>query len=89
MSSRRKKPGSRRSLQIVENRREAGAVRQHVSATVGRGEELAATGALASLLASGARFWDQVMLLSALDADPTEPRLSARRIAAPLLFGRL
>src|SRR3712207_4402880 len=52
-------------------------------------EELAATGALASLLASGARFWDQVMLLSASDATPTEPRLPARRIAAPLLFGRL
>jgi len=89
MFFRLKKSGPRTYLQIVENRWEDGATRQHVIATVGRVDELAATGALASLLASGARFCDQVMLLSALETDTDGPRLSARRIGAPLLFGRL
>lgn len=87
MFFRLKKSGPRSYLQIVENRWEDGVTRQHVIATVGRVDELAASGALASLLASGARFCDQVMLLSALEADG--PQLSARRIGAPLLFGRL
>jgi Transposase DDE domain len=71
----------------VENRREHGAHRQHVIATLGRADELAASGALATLLASGARLCDQVMLLSALDADWLH--LSARRLGGPLLFERL
>jgi hypothetical protein len=87
MFFRLKKSGPRSYLQIVENRWEGGVTRQHVIATVGRVDELAASGALASLLTSGARFCDQVMLLSALEADG--PQLSARRIGAPLLFGRL
>ena len=37
------------------------------------------------MLASGARFCEPVLLLSALDG----PRVSTRRIGAPLLFGRL
>jgi len=87
MFFRLKKSGPRSYLQIVENRWQDGVTRQHVIATVGRVDELAASGALASLLRSGARFCDQVMLLSALEADG--PQLSARRIGAPLLFGRL
>src|SRR3954469_24988009 len=55
-----KPSGPRTYLQIVENRREDGAHRQHVIATLGRADELAASGALASLLASGARLCDQV-----------------------------
>src|SRR5258705_2764300 len=84
-----KKSGPRRYLQIVENRREGGTVRQQVVATVGRADELASTGGLASLLASGARLCEQVMLLSALDDPDQAPRLQARRIGAPLAFGRL
>ena len=84
-----KQSGRRRYLQIVANRREGGTVRQQVVATVGRADELASTGGLASLLASGARFCDQVMLLSALDNPDQAPRLQARRIGAPLAFGRL
>jgi hypothetical protein len=89
MFFRLKPSGPRTYLQIVENRREQGAHRQHVIATLGRADELAASGALATLLASGARLCDQVMLLSALAEGPDGPRLSARRIGGPLLFGRL
>lgn len=84
MFFRLKKSGPRSYLQIVENRRETGAVRQHVIATVGRTDELALNGGLASLLASGARLCDQVMLLSMVDGDDAAaPRLGARRIGAP------
>ena len=89
MFFRLKPSGPRTYLQIVENRREDGAHRQHVLATLGRADELAASGALAALLASGARLCDQVMLLSALERDADGPRLSARRIGGPLLFERL
>jgi hypothetical protein len=89
MFFRLKTSGPRRYLQIVENRREGGTVRQQVVATVGRLDELASTGALAALLASGARFCEQVMLLAALDNPEHGPRLRTRRIGAPLVFGRL
>src|SRR3954452_3829646 len=89
MFFRLKPSGPRTYLQIVENRRKDGAHRQHVIATLGRADELAASGALATLLASGARLCDQVMLLSALERDVEGLRLSTRRIGGPLLFGRL
>ena len=89
MFFRLKPSGPRRYLQIVENRRQDGAVRQRVIATLGRTDELAARGVLAALLTSGARLCDQVMLLSALQADLEGPRLLTRRLGAPLLFGRL
>src|SRR5215211_4956606 len=89
MFFRLKPSGPRTYLQIVANRREDGAHRQHVIATLGRADELAASGAMASLLASGARLCDQVMLLSALERDVEGLRLSTRRIGGPLLFERL
>ena len=89
MFFRLKPSGPRTYLQIVENRREDGTHRQHVIATLGRADELAASGALASLLASGARLCDQVLLLSALERDVEGLRLSTRRIGGPLLFERL
>jgi hypothetical protein len=78
-----------RYLQVVENRRENGAVRQHVIATLGRLDDLAARGGLAALLVSGARYCDQILLLSALAEEVGAARLSTRRIGGPLLFGRL
>ena len=89
MFFRLKKSGPRSYLQIVENRRDGRAVRQSVIATLGRIDELAARGGLATLLASGARFCEQVMLLSALDDPEQSARLSCQRIGGPLLFGRL
>jgi Transposase DDE domain len=84
-----KPSGPRSYLQVVENRREGGVHRQHVIATLGRADELAANGGLAALLASGARLCEQVMLITALASEEGGPRLSTRRIGAPLLFGRL
>src|SRR5215207_788479 len=89
MFFRLKKSGPRSYLQIVENRRDGRAVRQSVIATLGRIDELAARGGLATLLVSGARFCEQVMLLSALDDPEQAARLSCKRIGGPLLFGRL
>jgi hypothetical protein len=89
MFFRLKSSGSRRYLQVVENRRENGTVRQHVLATLGRLDEIAASGSLAALLSSGARYCDEILLLSALEAEDSAARLSARRIGGPLLFGRL
>ena len=89
MFFRLKKSGPRSYLQIVENRRDGRSVRQHVIATIGRIDELAARGGLATLLASGARFCEQVMLLSALDDPEQAARLSCKRIGGPLLFGHL
>jgi transposase len=83
-----KKSGARGYVQVVENERVNGTVRQSVIATLGRSDELAASGALASLLASGARFCDQVLLIAARDKDDAFA-LSAKRIGGPLLFGRL
>src|SRR5689334_16615419 len=89
MFFRLKPSGPRTYLQIVENRREDGSHRQHVLATLGRADDLAASRALAALLASGARLCDQVMLLSALERNAEGLRLSTRRIGGPLLFERL
>jgi len=90
MFFRLKKSGERAYVQIVENKRIEGAVRQSVVATLGRADELEATGALASLLASGAKLTDQVMLITALDQDEGGAlAASAKRLGGPLLFGRI
>ena len=85
-----KKSGERAYIQIVENKRVDGAVRQSVIATLGRADALAASGALASLLTSGAKLADQVFLINTLDEDAEESLLvAAKRIGGPLLFGKL
>ena len=60
---------ARAYVQVVENRRIGGAVRQSVIANLGRADRLIASGALASLLASGAKLTDQVRPIEALDQD--------------------
>ena len=82
-----KPSGGRRYLQIVENKRVDGKVRQAVRLTIGRMDELEASSQLARLLASGARHCEQIRLLSAMENEAT--MLNMRRIGAPLLFGRL
>jgi|SRR6516164_8704220 len=77
MFFRLKNSGMRSYVQIVENERVEGAVRQSVIATLGRVDELAASGALASLLASGAKLTDQVLLINALDEEETSVSASA------------
>src|SRR5271166_4187640 len=90
MFFRLKTSGQRGYAQIVENKRDGAAVRQRVIANLGRADELAGSGALASLIASGAKLTDQVLLINALDAD-AEGALSAtaKRIGGPMLFGRI
>src|SRR5208337_2665439 len=84
MFFRLKKSGERGYVQIVENKRECAAVRQRVIANLGRADELAASGALASLLASGAKLTDQVLLINALDEDADGAlSASAKRIGGP------
>ena len=90
MFFRLKKSGERAYVQIVENKRIDGAVRQSVIATLGRADELDASGALASLLASGAKLTDQVLLINALDEEADGAlSASAKRIGGPLLFGKI
>ena len=90
MFFRLKKSGERGYVQIVENKREGAAVRQRVIANLGRADALAASGALASLLASGAKLTDQVLLINALDEDVDGAlSMTAKRIGGPMLFGRI
>jgi len=85
-----KKSGGRGYVQVVENKRFDGAVRQSVIANLGRADDLIASGALASLLASGAKLTDQVLLINALDEDSDGSlSIAAKRIGGPLLFGRI
>src|SRR6202158_4180751 len=85
-----KKSGRRAYVQVVENKRVDGAVRQSVIANLGRADDLIASGALASLLGSGAKLTDQVLLINALDEDADGSlSVAAKRIGGPLLFCRI
>jgi hypothetical protein len=88
MFFRRKKSGDNEYLQIVENRWERGASKQRVVATLGRMDELKASGQLDRLLASGARFSESVMVIEAHRKGEL-PAVSTRCIGPVLLFERL
>jgi hypothetical protein len=88
MFFRTKRSGSRAYLQIVENRREEGKVRQRVIATLGRTDELERTGQLDGLLRSGARFAESSLVLSAHEKGELT-RAASTRIGPGLVFGRL
>ncbi len=83
-----KPSGERRYLQIVENTRDGAKTRQRVLATLGRIDELEASGKLDVLLRSGARLCETAMLVSGLRAG-TLDAVATRRIGGPLVFGRL
>jgi hypothetical protein len=86
MYFRKKVAGGRVYLQIAESRRVGGQVRQRVIATLGRLDELEASGQMARLLRSGARFATQAMVLTAAGDDPTA---AVRRLGPALVFERL
>jgi hypothetical protein len=88
MYFRRKQSQGRFYLQIVESHRTGDQVRQRVIATLGRLDELEASGQLDRLLRSGARFVQQAMVLDAARAGDT-PAVAVRRIGPALLFERL
>jgi transposase len=83
-----KKSGPRSYLQIVENRWAGSGARQRVIATLGRLEQLQASGELDSLLRSGARFSESVMVLGA-HTQGEAPALDSRRIGPAWVFERL
>jgi hypothetical protein len=83
-----KASGGRGYLQIVENRREDGVVRQQVIATLVRLEDLRESGQLERLLRSGARFADKAIVVGAV-ADGEATTSPARRIGAALVLERL
>jgi len=88
MFFRQKHVQDRTYLQIVENHRDGAKTRQKVIATLGRLEDLYAKDAFDKLIQSGARFSQQLMLLSALKEGSLD-RIANQRIGPPLLFGRL
>lgn len=88
MFFRQKRSGGYVYLQIVENRWEKGRSRQRVVATVGRLDQLQASGQLDGLLQSGAKFADAVMVLSAHRRGDVSA-IRHCRIGPGLVFGRL
>jgi hypothetical protein len=88
MYFRKKQSGGRVYLQIVESRRTGDQVRQQVIATLGRLDELTASGQLERLIRSGARFAARALVLEAVREAPS-PAVSVRRIGPGLVFERL
>ena len=88
LSFRRKTSAGRAYLQIVESRRDGDQVRQQVIATLGRFDELQASGQLERLVRSGARFAAKAMVLSAASNDAAI-KIAVRRIRQALVFERL
>ena len=88
MFFREKRVGGRSYLQIVENQWEEGRSKQRVIATVGRVDALRASGQLDSLLASGARFSEAALVVTA-HARGEAPRVCSRRAGPILVFERL
>ena len=88
MYFRRKTSAGRAYLQIVESRRDGDQVRQQVIATLGRFDELQASGQLERLVRSGARFAAKAMVLSAASNDAAL-KIAVRRIGPALVFDRL
>src|SRR5436190_22388910 len=88
MYFRKKTSAGRAYLQIVESRRDGDQVHQQVIATLGRLEELQASGQLERLLRSDARFAAKAMVLSAA-TDDAAIKIAVRRIGPAPVFERL
>lgn len=78
----------RKYLQIAESIREGSKVKQRIIATLGRLDELQASGQLDRLLRSGLRFSEKLRVLDAHAAGETK-EVSVKRIGPNLVFGRL
>ena len=83
-----KKSGNYQYLQLVENQRIDGRVRQRVIATLGRLDVLQESGRIDALIASCARFAEKTAVLEAHRRGRTEAARSVR-IGGPLVFERL
>jgi transposase len=92
MFFRSKKSGSKSQpheyLQIVESFRDGATVRQRVIATLGRLDQLRASGQIDGLIKSLARFSETLKVISAT-RDPRVTNCQAKIWGPPLVFGRL
>jgi transposase len=86
MFARIKKSGRYQYLQIVENTKEKGKVRQRVIATVGRLDELEEKGRIDTLIRSLSRFSKRTLLVLSGDS---EVLANAKKIGPALIFERL
>jgi transposase len=83
-----KSVGSYQYLQIVHSVRQGEKVRQQVFGTLGRLDELKASGRLEALIRSGLRHCENFAVIDAHAAGGTEP-VTVLRIGPDLVFGRL
>ena len=86
MFARVKKSGKYQYLQIVENRKEKGKVKQRVIATVGRMDQLQEKGRVETLIRSLSRFSEKALLILSGQSDVTA---NAVTIGPTLVFQRL
>jgi hypothetical protein len=86
MFARTKKSGQHQYLQIVQNHKEKGKVRQQVIATIGRMDELQDKGRIETLIRSLSRFSEKALLIL---SGRSEPGVDAVKIGPALLFDRL
>ncbi len=86
MFARIKKSGKYQYLQIVENRKEKGKVKQRVLATVGRMDKLHAKNRVETLIRSLSRFSEKALLILSGQSDVSA---DAVRIGPPIIFDRL
>ena len=87
MFARIKKSGEKyQYLQIVENRKEKGKVKQRVIATIGRIDQMQAKGRVETLIRSLSRFSEQAMLILTGKSDVSA---DAVKIGPSLIFERL
>ena len=88
MFFREKKTKGYSYLQVVENQWIDGRSRQRVLGTLGRLDQLREAGHLDALLASGARYSQSLMVLSA-HKEGRMAEISKKKIGGPLIFERL
>ena len=86
MFARIKKSGKYQYLQIVENRKEKGKVKQRVIATIGRMDRMQAKGRVETLIRSLSRFSERAMLILTGQSDVSA---EAVKIGPPIIFERL
>lgn len=86
MFARVKKSGQYQYLQIVENRKEKGKVKQRVIATVGRMDQLQSKGRVETLIRSLSKFSEQALLIISGQSDISA---DAQKIGPALIFERL
>ena len=86
MFARVKTSGRYQYLQIVENRKVGGKVKQRVIATIGRLDQLQAKGQVETLIRSLSRYSEKVLLILSGKSDVSA---SAKKIGPALIFERL